>query len=225
MEACSGQAFVHRFSEAAAETQDLARRFHLRAEDGVCVRELLEGEHRNLHGIVGRGAPESGAVAQILQLRSQHDPGCQVHHGDICHLGNIRNGAGRPGVHLNHIEFAVEDQILDIHESARAQSQCQFLRHVTDPVQEAIRQIVGWVDRDGVAAVHPGPLNVFHDSRNQHVCAIRDHVYLQFNAGHVLVYQDGILDATGKNAAHIGFGGFAVPGDAHVLAADNVAGT
>ena len=69
-----------------------------------------------------------------------------------------------------------------------------------------------------------GPLDVLHDAGDQHVRAVRDDIHLQLDAGHVLVHQDGIFDAAGQDAAHVGLGGLAVPGDAHVLAADDIAG-
>ena len=55
-EASGGEAFKEGFREGAADAQHLAGGFHLRAEDGVCVRELFKGEYRHLHGVVGRRA-------------------------------------------------------------------------------------------------------------------------------------------------------------------------
>ena len=70
----SGEALVHGFGETSAEAQNFARGLHLGAENGVCIREFFKREHGDLYGIVGRGSPEAGAVAQILQFCTQHDP-------------------------------------------------------------------------------------------------------------------------------------------------------
>ena len=91
-------------------------------------------------------------------------------------------------------------------------------------MQKGVGQIIRRIDRDGVSAVNAGPLDVLHDTGDQDVRAVRDNIHLQLNAGHVLVHKDGVFNAAGQDAAHVGFGGLAVPGDAHVLAADDIAG-
>ena len=107
MEACSGQAFVHRFSEAAAEAQDLTRRFHFRAKDGVCIRELLEGEHRDLHGEIGRLLVQARAVAHIAELFTQHAAHGQVHHGHARNLAYIGHGTAGPGIYLYAVHLVI----------------------------------------------------------------------------------------------------------------------
>ena len=70
-----------------------------------------------------------------------------------------------------------------------------------------------------------GPLDVFHDAGNQHVLSVGDDVHLQFDAGQVLVHQDGVFNAAGEDLLHIGDGLFPAAGDGHVLPADHVGRT
>ena len=224
LHAGGGEALEHGFRQGLAQPQHLAGGFHLRPQDGVGVSQLLEGEHRHLHGVVRRRAVQSGAVAQVRQLLPQHDARGQVHHGHIGHLADVGNGAGSPGVHLDHIQLVLKNQVLDVHQPPGADGQGQLFRALANPLQELVAEIVGGIDGDGVPAVDAGPLDVLHDAGDQYVLPVGDHVHLQLGAGHVFIHQHRVLNAAGENAAHILLRLSARAGDGHVLAADHIGG-
>ena len=72
-EARRGQALEQSLGHGLAYAQHLARRLHLRPEDGVCIPKLFKGEHRHLGGKIRRSSVKSRAVAEARQRLTQHD--------------------------------------------------------------------------------------------------------------------------------------------------------
>ena len=67
-----------------------------------------------------------------------------------------------------------------------------------------------------------GALDVLHNARDEHVGAVGDDVHLQLDAAHILVDEDGVLDALRKNDVHIRADVVFAVGDGHILPADDV---
>ena len=101
--------------EGAVEAHDLAGRLHLRAEHRVDAREPGEREHGLLH-------------ADMLELRrlqvearerfARHDPRRDLGDGKPDHLGDERHRARGARVHLQHVDVAVLDGVLHVHQAA-----------------------------------------------------------------------------------------------------------
>ena len=66
---------------------------------------------------------------------------------------------------------------------------------------------------------------MLHDTGNQHVLAVGNHVNLNFNARHILIDQYGVVNAGGKNFIHVPSDFLVVMDNHHVLTADNVGRT
>ena len=207
-----------------ADAQHLARGLHFRAQIGIGVAQLFKGEHRNLHRRIGRRRMQPGSAAQVRQGLPQHHLRRQIHHGHPRHLADIRHGAAGPGIHLDHVQLSLIYQILDVHQSLGAQGQRQLLAGGNHGIHHVVVQREGRIDRDGVAGMDAGPLHVLHDAGDQHVLPVGDDVHLQLRSGHILVHQHRILDPVGQDPAHVGLHVLVLPGDGHVLSADDVAG-
>ena len=223
-QAGGGEPLEQSLADSFADAQHLAGGLHFRPQIGVGIGQLFEGEHRHLHGPIGRRGPQARAIAQARQGLAQHDPGGQIHHGHPRHLADIGYGAGSPGVHLDDIQLPMENQILNVYQPLRPQGQGQLLAGGDHGVHHVVIQGEGGIDGDGVAGMDAGPLHMLHDAGDQHVLPIGDDVHLQLRAGHVLIHQHGILDAVGQDAGHVGHHILIPPGDGHILSADDVAG-
>ena len=77
---------------------------------------------------------QTGSIAKGYKILSQHDIGRKIHHRHIGHLGDIGDGSGCPGIHLNNIQLIIVDQILDVYEAAGSKRQRQLFRYFTDSV-------------------------------------------------------------------------------------------
>ena len=160
------QALEQRLGHGFANAQHLAGGLHFRPQDAVGVAELFKAEHRHLDGGVGRRAVQARAEAQVNELFAQHDPAGQVHHGNLGHLADVRDGPGSPGINLDHVQLVIVNQVLDVYQAPRAQGQRQLLAAIADLAQEHVVQVIGRVYGNAVAAVHARPFNVLHDARD-----------------------------------------------------------
>ena len=216
------QALIEGLLQRAGNPQHLAGRLHLRSQMGIHVDQLLKGEHRHLDGHIGGFLIKAGAVSHILQLFAQHRPGSQIHHRHAGDFADIWNGAGGTGVHLDHIQLVVIDQVLDIHQSLSIQGNGQIPGALDDLVCHHIVDVPGGVYGDGVAGMDAGALDVLHNARNQDVLAVADGVDLQLGAHQVFIDQNGVLDLLRQNDRHIFLDIRVIKGDDHVLAAQHV---
>ncbi len=66
------------------------------------------------------------------------------------------------------------------------------------------------------------PLDVLHDTGNQHILTVRDDVDLNLGAAHVFVDEDRVVDTLGQYAAHVGLNFVLVVDYLHVMPADDV---
>ena len=82
------------------------------------------------------------------------------------------------------------DHVLDVEEAAHAEPDAQPPGVVGERSRCSSVGEDGREDRDAVAGVDPGPLDVLHDPGDQHVLAVADGVNLDLAALEVLVDQD-----------------------------------
>ena len=139
-------------------------------------------------------------------------------------LLEIGDGARGAGVDLDDVELALVDEVLYVHQPARAEGEGQAAGAVRDVRRHLGREALGRVDGDGVAGVDARALDVLHDAGDEHALAVGDDVALQLRAGHVLVHEHGVGDAAGEDDAHVAAHVGLLVGDDHVLAADDVGG-
>ena len=217
-----GQSLEQGFIHGPTQSQNFSRGLHFRSQDGVGIGELLKGEYRNLYGHVGRSAVQSRSVSQIFQLRPQHYLGRQIHHRYTGYLTDVRYRPGCSRIHLDDVQLSVVLEILDIDQALGTQRQRQFLGNIHNSSQLTIRQIERRIYSDRVTGVNSGFLDMLHDSRNQHILSVGNNIHFQLNARHVFVHQHRVVVGVFQNSFHVLSGILFVPGNGHVLAADDV---
>ena len=172
--------------------------------------------------------PQPAWIPLVFQRLSQHHPGGQFCHRNTGQFGYERDGPASSGVYFDYVNrgrlnvilrrvwtsvgcAAVDDE-LHVHQAPHSEGQADASCVVDYGLNLSGAEIQAGVDGHGIAAVHPGTLNVFHDSRYQHLNAITDGVNLtvfafqirvnehrfvwgQFNRGcEVLNQLSGVLD-------------------------------
>ena len=103
-------------AEGAAGAHDLAGRLHLRAEDRIGLRELAEREHRFLDRVVRRHALHRARPARA-SLRPVITRAAILASGTPGRLGHERHGARGARIDLEHVDDAVLDRELDVHQA------------------------------------------------------------------------------------------------------------
>ena len=104
---------------------------------------------------------------------------------DARDLAEVGDGPRRAGVHLYDVELPLVDEVLDVHEPARAESKGEAAGAVCDVLRHLGREAARGIDGDGVAGVDARTLDVLHDAEDEHTLSFRDAVSHQLNAGHV----------------------------------------
>ena len=66
------------------------------------------------------------------------------------------------------------------------------------------------------------PLNMLHNTGDQYVLPVGDHIHFQLNSGQILIDQHRIFDPAGQNALHIGNRLLLRTGNGHVLPTDDI---
>src|SRR5207302_11479419 len=88
---------------------------------------------------------------------------------------------------------ALKDDVLDVEQTSRAKGTSEVGRVLHDDVPQINGQRLCWVQRDAIARVHAGTLDVFHNPGDQHVATVADGVDLDLGTFEVLVYQQWLL--------------------------------
>ena len=165
------------FAEAVAHAHDFAGRLHFRSQDGVHARELDEREHGFLdrevrrHDFLG-----DTLVGQLAAGRARGDLG-QLQAGGLGHVGHRARGAR---VHFQHVDVAALDRELHVHQAVDVQGLGHHRGLALDLGDHVGRQRVRRQAAGGVARVHAGLLDVFHDAADEDGFTIGQAVHVDF---------------------------------------------
>ncbi len=165
--------------ERPPRAHDLPSRFHFRPQDGVGFREFGEGEDRFLHRIVGRDALDG--KSELLELASRHDPCGDLGESQSRGLGHERHGSRSARVDLEHVDDAVLNGELQIHQPDHVQGLRQLARLLAQLGLHFGAEAVGGQRTTRIARVHPGLFDVLHDPADQHILAVADRVHIHFD--------------------------------------------
>ena len=95
-------------------------------------------------------------------------------------LGHKRHGAGGARVHFNHVEFAILDGELHVHETTNVEFLREFLGVLADLFLDFLGEGHRRDDAGGVAGVDACGFHVFHDGADNGVLAVADAVHVEF---------------------------------------------
>ena len=74
---------------------------------------------------------------------------------------------------------------------------------VDDRVNHARRQRLRWIDRNAVARVNTGALDVLHDARDDNIHTIGDGIDLDLRSLHIAIDEDRMIRRHLDRAAHV----------------------
>jgi hypothetical protein len=168
------QRFGVRLAERATDAHHLARRVHLGAEHDVLHVEAPPREHRRLdeaHAAAGRDQrPEIGEALAEAEARGER------RQRERRRLRDERHGARGARVHFEHVELALVDGELDVHQSDGGE-------RARDPRggRDHLRAMLG-AEHHGrehgrrVPRVHARLLDVLEDAGDVDLLAVRERV-------------------------------------------------
>ena len=114
----------------AIEAHDFAGRLHFRRKRDVDTRELDEREHGFLDAHVRH--VDFFGEADLFEGFAEHAAARVAGERNADGLGNERHGARCARVHFNHVEFAILDGELHVHETANVEFFREFLGVLAD---------------------------------------------------------------------------------------------
>ncbi len=186
-------ALQERDAERAIEPHDLAGRAHFRAEQHVDAGEAGEGEHRLLHRDVALHG-RSGAEPEALQRLAGHDAGGDLRDLRADHLGDERHRAGGARIDLEHVDDAVLDGVLHVHQSADVERQSERLGLPLELRHGLGRERARGQGAGGIARMDARLLDVLHDAGDVDGLAVAQAIHVDLGGvGEVAVEQERIL--------------------------------
>ena len=155
--------------EGSVDAHHLAGRFHLRAQHGVDAGEAREREHRFLDRAVLNARRPSLKLARLSPAMMR---AAILATGNADHLGDEGHRARGARIDLQHVDVAVLDGVLHVHQPAdierereRAGLPLEFGDGLLD--QGMRRQRAG-----RIAGMNAGFLDVLHDAGDEGVLAV-----------------------------------------------------
>ena len=211
----------------AGNAQDFAGGPHLGSQDGVDLREHVEGEDGLLDAVVGN--------ILLLEIRDgglasgqfrRDDLGREGHHADAADLGDQRDRAGCAGIGLQDEDDIVLDGILHVHQTDDMHLLGDPACILADGLQILLRNMSGGDDAGRVTRVDAGQLDVFHDRGHKGVRAVADRVRLALHGiVQEAVDQDGTVGCDADGRRHVVRHLLVVVDDFHAASAQDVRGT
>ncbi len=110
------------------------------------------------------------------QRLAGHDARRHFGQGNAGGLGNERHGARGPRIDLEDENHAALYGELDVHQTDDVEGLGQLARLHPQLVLDLLRQAVRGQRAAGVAGMHAGLFDVFHDAADQHVLAVADRI-------------------------------------------------
>ena len=170
---CEGQ------TEVFVNAHDLSSGLHFRPQQRIHTRKPTKGKNRFFDGNVRRRHLPS--ETQFLQPFSHDHLGGQLgqrNTGRFTHKGNGPRGSG---VHFQHIDDAVLDRILNVHQSHHIQFSSQRFRAPLNLAQDSRVQRNGRQHTGAVPAVNPRLFDMLHNPTDKGRLSVRDGVHIDFN--------------------------------------------
>ena len=167
-----------RHPEALGDPHDLAGRAHLRAQNGIYAGQFGEGEDRLL-----AGDPRHGELVrnpQFVEGFPHHYGRGQPGERGARGLADEGNGAGRPGVHFQHVDHPPLDGVLHVEEPHDAQGLGKGGGRPPHLLDLAVTDEIRGQHAGGIAGMDAGVLDVLHDPAHHATPAVGDGVDVGF---------------------------------------------
>ena len=162
----------------AIDAHDFAGGLHFRRKRDVHTRELDEREDGFLDAHVRH--VDFFGEADLFEGFAEHAAARVAGERNADGLGNERHGARCTRVHFDHVEFAILDGELHVHETANVEFLREFLGVGANLVLDFLGEGHRRDNARGVAGVDACGFHVFHDGADNGVLAVADAVHIEF---------------------------------------------
>ena len=119
--------------------------------------------------------------AEVLEFHAGHDLGGQLRQRHTDRLGHKRNGARSARIDLEHVELAVLDRKLDVHQPDDIERPGERVRGLAHGRQHLVGQGVGRQHHCGVTRVHAGEFDVLEHAADDTGLAVRQTVDVELD--------------------------------------------
>src|SRR5699024_6809083 len=219
------EGFVQRFIERRSDAQAFSGRLHLRSQIDVGTPDLFKGEHRHLHGDMGRLRLQTRRIAHFPDLMSQNHLRRQRYDGNPRHFTDIGHGTAGTGIDLDHINFSAADNELDVNHTHHMQRHGKTAGILLDGLFGFLTDSLSRVDGNAVSGVNAGPFDVFHDTRYQDILSVADGVHLDLFSLQIFIHQNRMFLGDPVNDADKLIHILIADGNLHPLAAQHIGRT
>jgi len=193
--------------------------------------KFVEGKDRRFYGVeivdgdFGHAVVADQREFHVGQFFSCHQASGYFGQRDAGGFAYVRNGARGAGVYFQHVDGVALDGVLHVHEADHFQCQGEALRVFTDGGEDLRREAHWRKDAAGIAGVHAGFLDVFHNAADDDVGAVGEsvNVYLR-GFFQELIDQHGFCRAHQRGLRDVLLHGVYIVGDDHGAAAQDVTG-
>ena len=162
--------------------------------------------------------------AKFLQRMPHRNLRRNVNHIDVRDLRKEWNGTARTRIHFDDEHLVMRHDELNVEQPFDMQGNGKTLRIVDDRVDHACRQRLRRIDRDTVARVDAGALDVLHDARNHNIHTIGNGINLDLGALHIAIHEHGMIRRHLDGTAHIVAQLILIVDDLHRTAAEDIGG-
>ena len=165
---------------------------------------------------------KSRSAADVLKRHSLHNLCCNVNHRDSRHLADIRHRSRRARINLDNIKLIVRNKVLNVYKPSCFQRKRKLDGAVNNFFKHFVVHIERRINRNRIAAVNAGALDVLHYSRNENIASVTDNVNLKLFSHHIFINKHRVIDFLRKDYFHIARNIVGRICNRHVLTADNV---
>src|SRR5262249_22442338 len=165
---------------------------HLRSQRGIDAGEFVEGEDRGFHEALrhwqAAGILAGGEMTKVAEFFSCHQADGYLRERHTCRFRDERDRARGAGIHFQHVDYAVFDRVLYVHQADYPQRFREPHGVVFDCRQLLATDRVGGQDTGAVAGMHARFFDMLHHTGDQHVVFVGEGVYVDLGR----VFQEAV---------------------------------
>ena len=200
---CTSNSLVKGTSIVIINTHYLASGLHLRPKGNIYISHLVKGEYWCLYSHIRLWWYQAGMEAQLLQRCTKSNLSCHIHHLYISNLAQEWYSSGGAWIYLDNINLIIYHNVLNVHQALNMKAYSQTLGIVDNGINNLGGQGLWWIYSNRVTRMYAGSLYMLHNTRNNHVNAIGNSIYLYLSTLHIAVYQNRMIWSYLYSSAHV----------------------
>ena len=200
---CTSNSLVKGTSIMIINTHYLASGLHLRPKGNIYISHLVKGEYWCLYSHIRLWWYQAGMEAQLLQRCTKSNLSCHIHHLYISNLAQEWYSSGGTRIYLDNINLIIYHNVLNVHQTLNMKAYSQTLGIVDNGINNLGGQGLWWIYSNRVTRMYAGSLYMLHNTRNNHVNAIGNSIYLYLSTLHIAVYQNRMIRGYLYSSTHV----------------------